>query len=220
MLVRHCVLRGRLRCITGLRIGGSKEDIEIGGQENPIIRHPITRLPYVPGSSLKGRMRILLELKSRPNVRQTGKPCDCGACDICRVFGAGDARRVSSPTRLLVRDANLTPESRSWLEKAFQEKGVYYAESKTEVLIDRVTGVAHGSVGPRTQERVPAGTEFDLELVLRVFEGDDLKKDKALIEEGLRLVQRDALGGSGSRGYGKVEFLDLRWDDEEREVSL
>ncbi len=203
----HRVMRGTLKCVTGVRIGGSKESQEIGGTDNPILRHPITNFPYVPGSSLKGKVRSLLEQKHRADkVMRDGKPCDCGACDVCRVFGCAGARNTKSSTRAIFRDCMLTPESKAVLEEARAELGVPYSETKTEVLIDRRTGLSYGRIGPRTQERIPEGAEFDLEIVLRVFDDDDPDKDAQFIQEGLKLLQDDTLGGSGSRGYGKVSI--------------
>jgi CRISPR/Cas system CSM-associated protein Csm3 (group 7 of RAMP superfamily) len=42
--------------------------------------------------------------------------------------------------------------------------------------------------------------------MLNIFDGDDDAKLTALVEEGLRLVACDALGGQSSRGYGRVEI--------------
>ncbi len=202
-LSHYKVIRGTLTCETGLRIGGSKEDIEIGGMENPIIRHPITDLPYVPGSSLKGKVRSLLEHK-HGKIGQNGQPCGCGQCEICRVFGPHkNVRHTLGPTRVLFRDGSLTKQSQDVLEKARIEKGIAYAEVKTENLVNRSTGTAEH---PRTVERVPAGTQFTFEVALRVFDGDNEKAHLALVEEGLTLLQQDYLGASGSRGYGKVRL--------------
>ena len=200
-------IRGTLTCESGLRIGGSKESIEVGGMENPIIRHPITQLPYVPGSSLKGKMRSLLEHK-HGRVAPGGEPCGCGKpdCLVCQVFGPHkNVRHSLGATRILVRDANLTLESKAWLEKAREETGLNYAEVKTENIINRDTGVA-ADRGLRTQERVPAGTQFHFEIDVRVFKDDDEKKIMGFIEEGLALLQEDYLGSSGSRGYGKIKL--------------
>lgn len=201
---------GTLTCQTGLRIGGSKDEIDAGGVDGPIIRHAITRLPYVPGSSIKGKMRSLLEHKYG-KVTSSGEPCGCGKADcmVCRVFGPHkNVRHSLGPTRILVRDADLTPESQAWLEKARKESGLDYAEVKTENWVNRRTGVA-GDGGLRTQERVPAGAQFAFEIAVRIFDDDNAEKIMAFIEEGLKLLQEDYLGSSGSRGYGKVK-LDYR----------
>ncbi len=202
-LNEYRLIEGTITCETGLRIGGSQESIEIGGMENPIIRHPITDEPYIPGSSLKGKVRSLLELK-HGRVSPTGEPCGCGKCMICRVFGPHKTpHHKLGPTRILVRDAALTDESKAKLEKAREDRGLFYAEVKTENIVNRLTGTAEH---PRTIERVPADTKFKFEIAVRLFEDDDEAQIMSLIEEGLDLLQQDYLGSSGSRGYGKVEL--------------
>lgn len=224
----HIKLTGTLVCRTGLRIGGSKEDIEIGGMDNPILRDPVDKLPYMPGSSLKGKMRSLLEYKydrvgwkydSRQNrVYQDtrgGEPCGCGqkldACPVCTLFGPHmNTRHELGPSRIIVRDAHITDESKHELEKLAKD-GLQYAEVKTEVSIDRTMGTA-SRAGPRSVERVPKGTKFDLNISLRIFEGDDEGEMLNLVKEGLRLMQEDYLGGSGTRGYGWVKIEDFAVD--------
>ncbi len=208
-------IKGIISCKTGLRIGGAGGIIQIGGVDNPIIRDPLTNYPYIPGSSLKGKMRSLLELKYG-KIEPDGEPhkfCEDNSCFICRIFGvsAGDHTDVVlGPSRLIVRDSYLTEKAKEELEKYRLEKGMLYSEIKFENTLKRVTAKAT----PRQMERVPAGTEFELDLVYRIFDlGDGGKTDEDNIErvkEGLRLIQEDALGSSGSRGYGKVEFVDLK----------
>jgi CRISPR-associated protein Csm3 len=213
-LTHYRTISGTMTCETGLRIGGSTESIEIGGMENPIIRHPITDEPYVPGSSLKGKVRSLLEYKldrrdrrGQPKGeagRDNGEPCECGRCVICRVFGPHkNPHHDLGPTRALFRDAMLTGTSRQRLIDARESKGIAFAEVKTENLVNRLTGTAEH---PRTQERVPAGTKFDFEISLRIFDDDNEGEIVGLLEQGLELLQQDYLGGSGSRGYGKVSL--------------
>src|SRR3990170_8998206 len=55
------IIKADIRCITGLHVGGTDEGFEIGGIDNPVIKDPITGYPYIPGSSLKGKMRSMLE---------------------------------------------------------------------------------------------------------------------------------------------------------------
>jgi CRISPR-associated protein Csm3 len=211
-LLEHRMITGKILLKTGLHIGGGGETIQIGGMDNPIIKNPLNDYPYIPGSSLKGKMRSLLEWKycgahdhMKPGNGKSGNPCDCGQCDICRIFGvSGAEENQQGPSRIIVRDAHLTPNSREKLDRMRQEKGLIYAEEKYENSIDRLKGTAKN---PRPTERVPAGIEFEFEIVLRVFDGDNAEEMMKKIKEALRLVQADALGGSGSRGYGKVEFL-------------
>ncbi|MFQ6063346.1 MAG: type III-A CRISPR-associated RAMP protein Csm3, partial [Methanosarcinales archaeon] len=124
-------------------------------------------------------------------------------CIICRIFGTSADEATFGPNRLIVRDAYLTEESRIELEKMKKEKGLLYAEEKTENRINRITAKAT----PRQIERVPAGINFNFELVFRVFDTDtDSQELLNYVKEGIELIEMDALGGSGSRGYGKVKF--------------
>ncbi|MEW5920389.1 MAG: type III-A CRISPR-associated RAMP protein Csm3 [Bacillota bacterium] len=200
-------IKGTIRCQTGLRIGGSKDSLDIGGIDSPIIRHPITDLPYIPGSSIKGKMRCLLELNTG-NISQNGRPHDCGTCDVCIFFGS---LRSNSPTRFLFRDAPLTSEWENKLRDAQEGKGLNFSELKSENWIDRRTGRA-GDKGLRTFERVPADTEFQFNAVIRIFEGDNEQQALNFMKKGLRLLTQDYLGSSGSRGYGQIEFKDLTLD--------
>lgn len=208
-LTGYKVIKGIITCETGLHIGGTSDKIEIGGIDNPIIRHPITNLPYIPGSSIKGKMRSLIEWKLG-NFKDNGDVhewCSNNGCPVCRIFGttAGDAK--IGPSRLIVRDALLTKKSENTLRKMQEDTGLAYVENKTENSINRLTAKAN----PRTQERVPADTKFEFEMVYRIFNLLDNggKTDDELystVTEGIELIKLDALGGSGSRGYGKVEI--------------
>jgi CRISPR-associated protein Csm3 len=84
-------------------------------------------------------------------------------------------------------------------------------EVKTENRIDRIKGVAEH---PRQTERVPSGARFDFRLSIKQLDidGDGLELRRTLLA-GLRLLELDSLGGSGSRGYGKVKFSGMRWGD-------
>lgn len=205
-LIEHIPIRYTMKCVSGLRIGGSKDDVEIGGMDNPILRDPITKEPYVPGSSLKGKIRSLLEYREG-KIDQRGEPCGCARqdCMVCKVFGPHkQPNHGLGPTRILFRDAPLVPDSRTKLASMSVE-GINYAEIKTENIINRATGVA-ANAGLRTQERVPAGTEFQFSAMLRVFDGDDKEAMIKFIEDGIDLLQNEYLGGSGSRGYGEIQF--------------
>ena len=222
-LKKYVKITGIIHCCTGLHIGGNKDEIEIGGMDNPVIRHPVTKQPYIPGSSLKGKLRSLLEYK-HGRVMNDGKPCGCAKpdCPICPIFGPHlQSRRELDPnlkpTRLLVRDSLLNPRTIEKLQPMLVD-GLEYAEIKTENIIDRSTGRA-ADRGLRSQERVPADAEFDMNLSVRIFEGDDENKILDNLQEGLRLLQADYLGGSGSRGYGQVEIRELKKDGQEWNIT-
>ena len=194
-LVRIDEYAGTLKVLgSGLRIGGAKDAVGIGETDNPIIRHPITHIPYVPGSSVKGKIRSLLESRYCENSQKSGKPCTCGTCLVCQLFGSGASRTLESPTRLTFRDSQPTDAT---LGK-WEEAGVN-SEVKTEVLIDRNKGIAYGRIGPRTMERIPANSDFGFRFSVRVFEGDDVSELLAMVAEGFELLSKHYLGGSGSR---------------------
>ncbi len=211
-------IHGIIRLKSGLRIGMSKDQMAIGDVDNPVIRNPLTEEPYIPGSSLKGKMRYLLEWhfggdyiakSGERHVYVSDDPKD----PIGRIFGVapGNDRRSKEiaqqrgPTRLLVRDAYLTENSKKALE-AMTARGGYLTEVKQEVFIPRIGGNAN----PRTAERVPAGAEFDFEIIYRVMDtGDSGQTDQnnfKHVKKALELLQLDGLGGYISRGYGQVEL--------------
>ena len=209
-LEKKVFVTGTIEVKTGLSVGGSSVGLEIGGADKVVIRNPITNQPYIPGSSLKGKMRSLLEKLDGKLTYDKGNamPCKCGECLICRVFGV-PAEEKGTPTRLIVRDSDLIgimkngefKKGAEQLEKA-KNTDMPYTEIKTEVVIDRISSAAT----PRQFERVPAGAVFSLNLVCNIYEGDNEKDIINKVFEGLKLVQDDYLGGSGTRGYGEVKF--------------
>lgn len=219
-LVHIYTITGTIETVTGLHIGAEKDSIEIGGMDNPVIRHPHTGEPYIPGSSLKGKVRSLLEWalhKVDPEGavwgfnRRTDIP-DINNDEILRIFGTTHEKWSGGPTRVSVRDCHLTDACRQMIH----ERGLPFTEEKTEVVIDRIQGRAAGNIGSRKTERVPAGMQFSLEIQFRVLDtGDGGRRDIECLNrliEGLKLLEKDALGGSGSRGYGKVRFRNLAID--------
>jgi CRISPR-associated protein Csm3 len=202
-----------LELLTGLHIGAGDGEMHIGGVDNSVIRHPLTKEPYIPGSSLKGKMRSLLEWRSGAlegdnplGWAQRNKP---GAQPILRLFGLGGGEKLDEaqaaelgPTRLSFWDCFLKEE---WVQKR-REENQPLTEVKSENRIKRISGVAEN---PRQTERVPAGAVFDFRLS---FKRLDLEEENLLetVLAGLKLLEMDSLGGSGSRGYGKVEFKNLK----------
>jgi CRISPR-associated protein Csm3 len=201
-------ITGEINCITNLHIGGSKDEMEIGGMDNPIIKHPITNEPYIPGSSLKGVMRCSME---RMQGKAGNRACGCGACDVCRIFGSLNNNDIG-PTRLIVRDAMMTDECRQEYKRFMDEQSQPYLGIKYENSIQRNTGKAEH---PRPNEFVPSGTRFSMELVLQVYSMNDKSdpvSDFDFICKALKLVSERYIGGYGSRGYGKIEFQNLKCD--------
>lgn len=222
----NLILRGKFECITGLHIGGSKEKLEIGGVDSPVIRDPRTRFPYVPGSSLKGKLRSLLEfaLGAVPLEDDRERKIDAGGVsddeDIVRLFGIGVDQKESAenktadplyrigPSRLIVRDAYPDKETVKWWKTL--DSDLLYTEYKSENGINRITSAAN----PRFVERVVAGSKFEIELIYSVFDlqkpGSSLKTDTETDLDNLRmallLLEHNFLGKSGSRGYGRIRF--------------
>jgi CRISPR-associated protein Csm3 len=220
------ILEGDLECQTGLHIGAGKGSLEIGGADNPVVKDAFG-LPYIPGSSLRGKLRSLLEQSSGMSVpaelvyiskrkgqevriHQSDRPDD----EICLIFGrnpgrldrvSGDAieSNVATPARLTVYDApllaeSITPQMRENLDDEI-------TEVKSENAIDRITSQAN----PRTLERVPAGARFHFRMILDLLCGEDRELVPRLVES-LRLLEDDSLGGGGSRGSGRVRFSGLK----------
>lgn len=219
-LKKIITISGVIHLVTGLHIGAGKDSIEIGGLDLPIIKNAYTKAPYIPGSSIKGKMRAMLEVmgtgnlaEKQPTINEKGMPCGCGSCMVCTIFGAHSDKQTN-PTRILVRDASLT----ALFKKKF-ESGTLPMEIKYENTINRIKGIADN---PRPVERVPAGVEFDFCLSLKVYADDDEKKHVNLIKRGLQLIELDALGGHSSRGSGQVKFNNLQYkdDNETRSFSL
>ena len=212
-------IKGKILVITGLHIGASSENIEIGGMDNPIIKDPLpgSNAPYIPGSSLKGKMRSLIEIRDgKFGGKKNQGPCDCGECHVCAVFGTsagtkpGNNEKNIGPTRLIVRDAYL---SEFWKEK-FQ-LGDLPMETKYENTINRITGEAN----PRPLERVPGGVEFDFNFSFKEFENDPDEYFNTVLE-AMKLLELDALGGSGSRGCGQIRFIDIKIDGKEKQQNF
>lgn len=202
-LSHYIKVTSAIELLTGMHIGGSKDEVKIGGIDNPVIKNPITNLPYIPGSSLKGRFRMALELKYNDTTLEkkgTGPSQDPNnVSKVVKLFGSGNAKTSEEPTRFIFRDANLLV--------GYEDYAI--TEEKIEVKIDR-NKLAAFEGGNRIQERVPAGAKFDFEVMIRVFEGDDEKLFISRLNEAKKIVELEFLGGSGSRGYGQVKFDEFK----------
>lgn len=201
-LIKKIIITGEIEAKTGLMIGGSNTAMGIGGPDKTVIRNPVTKQPYIPGSSLKGKMRSLLEL-SFGNIgsKKMGKvengPSEEPAHQTTNLFGSARTDGQQRPSRIICRDGFLlNPDD-------LKNTDLPFTEAKTEVVIDRITSAAM----PRSFERVPAGAKFGLNIVINIFDEDPFKDQlQTLTLKALQLVQDDYLGGSGSRGSGQVKF--------------
>lgn len=204
-------ITGIIHCVSGLRIGGSDELLQIGGTDLACIKHPVTLQPYIPGSSLKGKMRSELEkkfgytFKDRDGKIDESKPTNDPDNLVGRIFGAHmNPSGKNGPSRIIVRDAQLIEGGET--------------ELKTENIIDRKSGTA---LHPRKIERVVASSKFSLKIGLQVFDIDSSQNHNnqsggmALVEfikDGLREVQKTGLGSGVSKGSGEIEFQNLKLD--------
>lgn len=246
---------------TGLHIGGGGENLNIGGLDKPVIRDPLTQYPYLPGTSIKGKLRSILErVLNKPLNRKGSRDTyryesddlvdgltkidgqfvkfqGARTCELSRIFGStgvscwvetdvarserlledkspketidgkeyANIRGRNAPARLIVRDCHLLQESIDALEKI--DTGLYMTEWKFENGLDRITAAAN----PRQLERVPKGAKFHFEMVYTVENADQARTDLRNLLRAVLILEDDALGGHGSRGYGKVKFQNLEF---------
>lgn len=208
---------------TGLHIGAGDSEIHIGGIDNAVIKHPVSGEPYIPGSSLKGKIRSLLEWKSgavqeealgKKEYDRSAGAQQTAVKHILQLFGvSGDTgnseegkkfQQKIGHTRLAFWDCPLDAA----YAQAQRGNDRPYTEAKSENRINRISGTAEH---PRQTERVPAGARFTFRLSLKTYDGDDDSLRHTLLQ-GLKLLEWDSLGGSGSRGYGKIRFENLQID--------
>ena len=197
-------LTGTIELLSGLHIGGGDDTMKIGGVDNGVIKDINTDKPYIPGSSLKGKMRSLLEWNIGVVGIGDGMPFNSkllsdpifndasiknNAETLLKLFG--DKEGAYGITRINVGDCKLVDEE------------LITSEAKYENVINRQKGTAEH---PRQTERVPAGVKFKFDIRIKVLDGDNKEEFISMIEKGFELIESDYLGGSGSRGYGRVKF--------------
>lgn len=217
-------ITGKIKLLTGLHIGSGDTEMHIGGTDNPVIKNPINHQPYIPGSSIKGKIRSLLEwdlglisvTEGEPlafkHLKDVDEVTKADAKDLLKLFGGAPQPQTDielikeiGPTRLSFWDCKMDEE---WVKSRDSNM---LTEIKMENTIDRIKGTADN---PRNTERVPAGSKFDFTISMRVHDNEDLT---ALLLRGLHLLQLTGLGGSGSRGYGKVA---ITLDDKDLQSQL
>lgn len=219
-LLGRLLVKGEVEALTGIHIGGNDSGIGIGGVDKVVVRNAFDNRPYIPGSSLKGKMRSLIErARALPQNAETKRgrtrmECilmhrcetqnDYDKCAVCNLFGVPsnweDKDAPPYPTRIVVRDCRLVNH-----EELLSQTEIPYTEAKTEVSIDRLTSAAN----PRQFERVPAGAIFRLELAVNFYTTRDINLANTLLF-AMGLVEGDYLGGQGTRGYGQVAFKNLK----------
>jgi len=227
---KRIFISGTLTVLTGLHIGGNSTEMSIGGADHIVVRDPLTNHPYIPGSSLRGKMRSLLErttgemtikLKDKSTILNHVRKLGGAMAEGAMLNSAGPS---TDPSQLSTQLFGLPIDKQSGyhipdivpqrlvvrdarlinpetLEKA-RNTDMPMTEVKTEVAIDRITSQAN----PRQIERVPAGAKFGFEMILNIYEKDDESEFLKAVFGCMDLLQDDYLGGHGSRGYGKVRF--------------
>ena len=190
------VIEGTIVLKTGMHIGGSSAFSAIGAVDSPVVRDTLTRLPLIPGSSLKGKMRYLLakELNNGILLNEPNNDQD----EILRLFGSSEKDKIRR-ARLKFNDIKLSNLAE------LVTFNVSSTEVKFENTIDRETAVAT----PRQIERVIAGSKFDFEIFYNLDDIKEVEKDFENIKQGFDLLEFDYLGGHGTRGSGRIAFENL-----------
>lgn len=215
-------INGQIELLSGLHIGGGDTEMHIGGVDNAVIKDPLTKKPIIPGSSLKGKVKTLLEyfynihlychknnssdyellnIKHLDNIQDDETKNK--AINVIKYFGAAGTEKTDEygVSRFVFRDCYLSDDS----ARALTDLSGSYTEIKAETAIDRKTGTAlRGSL--RLYERVPRGAKFDFAIGIRCFKDDNIDEMQRELLTGLKLLTYDTLGGSGSRGYGSVKI--------------
>lgn len=197
-LLGKLIIEGKLTLKTGMHINAGNAFAAIGAVDSVVVRDTVSNRPYIPGSTLKGKMRFLLarSFKGENNM------CELKEEDIAigRLFG----QSVTVLSRLQFIDIFFNEDSANKIDSL--DTDLYLTEIKFENTIPRK---GDKNANPRQLERVPAGAEFDFKLVYNVENANEVEEDFKNINQCLRLLEADYLGGHGTRGYGRVEFSPL-----------
>lgn len=214
------LFEGTITCLTGLHIGGVESGIDVGGIDKYVIRNPLNNSPYIPGSSLKGKIRALIEYAyaSHDLLKKASEGRIATVVQqesVKNLFGmaiignnqdktqAQEQGLQGKPSKVLFRDAVMSAAEIKRLEGLFSN-GLKFTERKAENTLKRLTAAAT----PRQIERVPAGTVFDFSMVVNVDEENlsTIIEQLEMLETGYKLLEMDGLGGMVSRGYGQVRI--------------
>ena len=197
-------IKGTIETVTGLHIGTGGEYSAIGAADSPVIRDARTGEPMIPGSSFKGKLRTLLARDRAETYQTIAKSYDEDCNEILSLFGSsakqGNGSKPNGMGKLIFSDMFLGNK------KELEAQGIGTpTEIKFENNINRLSAVAN----PRQIERAIRGCRFDMSIIYEVREEKDIIADFEMIARGLKLMEYDYLGGSGSRGYGRVKFCGL-----------
>lgn len=189
-------ITGKIELVTGLHIGGPSPFSAIGAVDAPIVKDVRNGNPVIPGSSFKGKLRTLLAKKY--NESPATKPDDDNP-KLTSLFGSSKKGDIKTG-RLIFSDMTLA----NWEE--MKKEGL---TSKTEVKWENTISRSTAEANPRQIERAIRGSKFDLDIVYDVTSKEEMISDFEILKEGFKILQYDYLGGSGTRGYGKVKFTHL-----------
>lgn len=194
-------ITGEIELVTGMHIGGSSAFAAIGAVDSPIVKDMRTKLPMIPGSSFKGKLRTMLAKEYNEHLaKKPDEDCTC----LTRLFGSAKKDNVKR-SRIIISDMFMCNE------KELRNQGLdSITEIKFENTINRVTAVAN----PRQIERAIRGSVFKLDMIYEVERGheNEVVEDFEVLSNGMKLLTYDYIGGNGSRGYGKIKFNDLNAD--------
>lgn len=198
-LKHKLIIKGEIEAITGLHIGGSSSNMEIGALDQNNVIKTANGIPYIPGSSLKGKLRNMLAKAVGSTDVGDDKEKEY---QIDKIFGVGAKDSQEFGEALLrVRDADLNLDSVENMEMDFE-----YSEVKYENSIKRISGEAT----PRPIERVPAGAIFCFEMIYNCFDESEEPNHLQTLAFAMKMLQLDSLGGSGTRGSGKIKFKNIK----------
>lgn len=195
-------ITGKIKVMTGLHIGGSKEFSAIGAVDSPVMRDTYSNMPFIPGSSLKGKLRFLLQEKYGEKALDSKVTHNDDDIRVKRLFGGTndnkDEKAIKS--RLYFSDSFISNE------EELNKIGIgQVTEVKFENTINRFTAIAN----PRQIERIIRGTEFDMSVIYNADKEDEIEEDIKNLKEAFELLEYDYLGGNGTRGYGRVKIENL-----------
>lgn len=229
------MIEGQLCATTAIHIGAAEDTFKPGGNKNPFFRNA-QGLPMIPGSSLKGAMRSMLEqfLLSEMGEEVFGGKA-CSEADPCindknkkykdkvkdkteeelsnYLFAEDSEGRLCMVCRLFgskASSAKLHIRDAKVEEETFQNE----FEVRSGNAIDRELGKSmQGHL--YEVEVVPEGTVFSFRAILENAEDEEWNCVKMLLlamESGFLMI-----GGMKSRGLGGIELQNIKYQKIDKE---